>query len=75
MPDVSCLVTSTIPNTKIGEVVVNYWLVTTTVLNTNIREVGEKIPDVVGLVKKTDYNAKFETLRENTLLLLIIINF
>ena len=47
---------------------------TTTVLNTNIREVGEKIPDVTGLVKKTDYNAKFETLRENTLLLLIIIN-
>lgn len=31
---------------------------TTTVLNTNIREVGEKIPDVIGLVKKTDYGTK-----------------
>ena len=30
--------------------------VTTTVLNTNIEEVKNLIPDVSGLVKKTDYN-------------------
>ena len=31
---------------------------TTTILNTNNREVENEISDVTGLVKKTDYNAK-----------------
>ena len=31
---------------------------TTTVLNTKVGEVDNKIPDVSGLVKKTGYNAK-----------------
>ena len=46
---------------------------TTTVLNTKIKEVENKIPNVSGLVKITDYDAK-QTLRKNILLLLIIIN-
>ena len=33
-------------------------LVTTSVLNKRIGEVESKIPDISGLVKKTDYNAK-----------------
>ena len=31
---------------------------TTTILNTNNREVENEISNVTGLVKKTDYNAK-----------------
>ena len=46
---------------------------TTTVLNTKIKEVENKIPNVSGLVKITDYDAK-QTLRKDILLLLIIIN-
>ena len=49
-------------------------LVTANVLNTKIREVEKKIPDASGLAKKTGYNAKYQTLRKNILLLLIIIN-
>ena len=33
-------------------------LVTTTILHTKIGEAENKIPDVTGLVKKTDYDAK-----------------
>ena len=35
-------------------------MVTATVLNTKIGEVENKIPDVSGLVKKTDYDAKIK---------------
>ena len=46
---------------------------TTAVLNTKIEEVKNKIPSVSDLVEKTDYNAKkYQTLRQNILLLLII---
>ena len=46
---------------------------TTAVLNTKIEEVKNKIPSVTDLVEKTDYNAKkYQTLRQNILLLLII---
>ena len=48
-------------------------LVITAVLNTKIEEVKNKIPSVSDLVEKTDYNAKkYQTLRQNILLLLII---
>ena len=47
---------------------------TTAVFNTTIGEFENKIPDASGFVEKTDYNAKILELRENTLLLLIIIN-
>ena len=49
-------------------------LVTPIVLNTKINEVGNKIFDVSGLVKNQIMMLKYETLKENTLLLLIIIN-
>ena len=49
-------------------------LVTPIVLNTKINEVGNKICDVKGLVKNQIMMLKYETLKENTLLLLIIIN-
>ena len=39
-------------------------LVTTTIRNTKIKEVDNKVPDLSGLVKKTDYYAKIS--RENT---------
>ena len=39
-------------------------LVTTTVLNTEIGEVESKIPDVSGLVKKTDYDAKISDIEK-----------
>ena len=48
---------------------------TPTVLNTNIKEIDNKIPDLSGLVKKTDYDAKISEFKENTLLILILINF
>ena len=35
-------------------------MVTATVLNTKIGEVENKIPDVSGLVRKTDYDAKIK---------------
>ena len=47
---------------------------TTTILNERIKANGNKIPDVSGLVKKTDSVAKTLDIEENTLLLLIIIN-
>ena len=60
--DVSGLVTTNVPNTKIGEVENKIphttGLVTTAVLNTKIKEVENKIPDVSGLVRKTDYDVK-----------------
>ena len=40
-------------------------LVTTTILNTKIEEVENKIPGVSGLVKKTDYNAKISVIEED----------
>ena len=49
-------------------------LVTPIVLKTKINEVGNKICDVSGLVKNQIMMLKYETLKENTLLLLIIIN-
>ena len=39
-------------------------LVTTTVLNTKISEVEIKIPDISGLVKKKDYNAKISDIEK-----------
>ena len=49
---------------------------TTTVLNTKITEGQNKIPQVSPTVKKASCNGmlKNQTLRENTLLLLVIIN-
>ena len=47
---------------------------TTAVLNTKIGEVENKIPDVSGLVRKTDYNAKIKDIETKILVLLIIIN-
>ena len=35
-------------------------LVTTTVLNTKISEIENKIPSLSGLVKQTDYDAKIK---------------
>ena len=37
---------------------------TTNVLNTKIEKVENKIPDVRGLVKKTDYNAKISDIEK-----------
>ena len=39
-------------------------LVTMTVLNTKIKEVDNKIPDLKGLVKKTDYDVKVLEIEE-----------
>ena len=39
-------------------------LVTTTVLNIEISEVENKIPNVSGLVKKSDYDAKITDIEE-----------
>ena len=47
---------------------------TTAVLNAKIGEVENKIPDVSGLVRKTDYNAKIKHIETKILVLLIIIN-
>ena len=46
----------------------------TAVLNTNIGEVENKIPDVSGLVKKTVCDDKISEIEKGTLLILIIIN-
>ena len=40
---------------------------TTTVLDTNIGEVEIKIPDVSGLVKKTNYNARISDIEKKYL--------
>ena len=40
---------------------------TTTVLDTNIGEVEIKIPDVSGLVKKTDYDARISDIEKKYL--------
>ena len=62
MPDISGLVTTTLLNTKIGEVENKIpdtnGLVTTIVLNTKIGEVENKIRNVNDLFNKTVYNAK-----------------
>ena len=47
---------------------------TTTTLNTKIGEVGNKMLDVSGLVKKRYFNAKMSDIEKNFLLLLIIIS-
>ena len=44
-------------------------LVTATVLNTKVWEVENKIPNVSGLYKKTDYNATMSDTEQNILLL------
>ena len=49
-------------------------LVTTTVLNTKIGEVENKIPDTSGVVRKTDYNITMSDTEGKTLLPLVIIN-
>ena len=49
-------------------------LVTTIGLNTKIGEVENKIFGLSGLVKKTGFNTKNETIRQIALLLLIMIN-
>ena len=46
---------------------------TTAVLSTEISEVDSKIPDVNGLVKKTDHNKNYQILRKNTLKFLNIL--
>ena len=46
-----------------------------TVLNTNIKEIDNKTPDLSSLVKKTAFDVKISEFKENTLLILIIINF
>ena len=45
----------------------------TTVLKTKTIEVDNKIPNVVGLIKKQIMMLKYQTLKENISLLLIII--
>ena len=47
---------------------------TTTVLNRKTKASENKIPDVSGLVKKTDCDAKILDIEEDTLPVLIIIN-
>ena len=47
---------------------------TTTVLNRKTKASENKIPDVSGLVKETDCDAKILDIEENTLPVLIIIN-
>ena len=49
-------------------------LVITTVLDTTICEVENKIPVANGFVKKTDYDSKISDIEKNISLLLIIIN-
>ena len=44
------------------------------VLNTKIKEVDDKIPEFSGLVKKQIMMLKYQKWRENSLLILIIIN-
>ena len=39
-------------------------LVTSTVLSNKIGEVEDKIPDVSGLIKKTDYDAKMKDIKK-----------
>ena len=46
----------------------------TAVLNSKIRVVKNKIPDVSDLVKKTDYDAKISDIERNISQLLIVIN-
>ena len=48
---------------------------TAAVLNTKIKEVENKVPNVSGLFKKADYDAEISDMKENISLLLILINF
>ena len=50
-------------------------LVTIAVLSTKIWEVWNKIPSVSDLVKKMNITVTFLTLRQNYLLILVIIGF
>ena len=77
IPDESGLVTKPVLNAKIkvkNKIPDTSCVVTRIVMNTKISEVNNKIPSVIGLVKKTDYDAKKKTLTENISLLLITIN-
>ena len=60
--------TTTVLNTKIGEIVNKIpdtsSLVTTTVHNTKIGKVEDKLPYAGGLVKITDYNAKISDIEK-----------
>ena len=66
-------------NTKISEIERKIsdakGLVVTNVLDTKNEEAENKIPDANVGVKKMVYNAKYQTLRQTILLLLIIISF
>ena len=42
---------------------------TTTILNTKLEQAENKISDVNGLVKKTDYNAIFQAMKKTLLLI------
>ena len=70
---------TTMVNTKISEIERKIsdakGLVVTNVLNTKNEEAENKIPDANVGVKKMVYNAKYQTLRQTILLLLIIISF
>ena len=70
--------TTAIFNTKIGAVEIKIpetsGLGTTAVYNTTTGAVENEIPDVNDLVRKQFMTLKYQTLRKNTLLLLIIIN-
>ena len=61
-PDISALVTTTVLNTKIGEVENNIpnfsGLVTTVILNTKIVDIENKIPDISSLVTTVVLNIK-----------------
>ena len=66
-------------NTKISEIERKIsdakGLVVTNVLDTKNEEAENKIPDANVGVKKMVYNAKYQTLKQTILLLLIIISF
>ena len=72
------LVITTVLNTKIAEVKNEIpaisGLVTAIILNTKIGEVENKIPSVIDLVRKQVITLKYQILRQNILLLLVIIN-
>ena len=58
--DISGLLATLIFNIKLEKLKEKYHLglVTTTTLNTKIGEVENKMPDAIGFVWKTDFNAK-----------------
>lgn len=46
----------------------------TIIIDKNIEEIDNKVPDASGLVKETSYDAKRVKIKGNTLLPMIIIN-